>query len=165
MGLSAVVTERIASQNSNRFLHRYPIQLRPTVGNDKLHLSCPQMSPRIRFSSRCRIRSPGSAPVSSQSSVRGSFVTMRWSDLIRSSNLSRFGPSALLHLLAIVLWTGSRTSRMNRLVRCLPNGKSRMSNRRYHAAEFGGSKLASFEIGRKIRAVASNRNLLPSDNK
>jgi hypothetical protein len=23
------------------FLHRYPIQLRPTVGNDKLHLSYP----------------------------------------------------------------------------------------------------------------------------
>jgi hypothetical protein len=48
--------------------------------------TCPvPMSPRMRFPSRCRMRSPGSAPVSSHNSVRGSSVTMRWSGIIRKS--------------------------------------------------------------------------------
>src|SRR6267378_853661 len=46
---------------------------------------------------------------------------------------------------------------MKRLVRCLANGKNRMSNRRYRAAKFGGSKSASFETGRKIRALPVGR--------
>src|SRR6267143_1859318 len=46
---------------------------------------------------------------------------------------------------------------MKRLVCCLANGKNRMSNRRYHAAKFGGSKSASFETGRKIRALPVGR--------
>lgn len=41
---------------------------------------------------------------------------------------------------------------MKKLVHCLPNGKSRMSSRKYRGAIVGGSKLASIEIGRKIRA-------------
>src|SRR5882762_3542105 len=46
---------------------------------------------------------------------------------------------------------------MKRLVRCLANGKNRISNRRYRAAKFGGSKSASFETGRKIRALPVGR--------
>src|SRR5229473_2516306 len=53
---------------------------------------------------------------------------------------------------AMAPWTGLRTSLMKRLVCWLANGKNRMSNRRYRAAKFGGSKSASFETGRRIRA-------------
>ena len=37
-----------------------------------------------------------------------------------------------------------------------------MSNRKYHGARFGGSKSASFGIGRKTRILDIIRKLLPA---
>ena len=82
MGLPASATwGRIAFQNSNRSCIGIQFSFAPQSAT--INCTCPvPMSPRMRFPSRYRMRSPGSAPVSSHSSVRGSSVTVRWSGLI-----------------------------------------------------------------------------------
>lgn len=62
------------------FLSRNPIELQSTVSNNELHRARPyQFEKGIR--SRFLMRSPAIVPLSSHSSSRGIFVTIRWSTL------------------------------------------------------------------------------------
>jgi len=56
---------------------------------------------------------------------------------------------------------GLKNIPMKTLVRCLPSGRNKMSNRKYRFAKFGGSKSASYEVGRKIKSFSLSPNLLP----
>jgi hypothetical protein len=62
------------------FLNRYPIQLSPAVSHDEPHRACAH-----KFSDEDLVQVThaldGDWPLSSQSSIRGSFVTIRWSGL------------------------------------------------------------------------------------
>jgi hypothetical protein len=81
-------------------VHSYPIQLRPAVGDDELHRACLH-----EFSNEALVKVPNAStvhvPLSSQSSVSGNFVTIRWSGF----NPSAFRPSSrIYHDLVQVPW-------------------------------------------------------------
>ena len=83
---------RTAFQNSNLSFTAIQFNFVPQLAT--MNCTVPVcMSSRMRLWSRCRTRPPCNVPFSSQSSVSGNFVTIRWSGF----NTSAFRPSSRIY--------------------------------------------------------------------